>query len=136
MGAILASVGLILLPQADLFIAFLPALWVGTGMLMIMDASFNISMEPFRAFVADILNEEQRTVGFTTQTVLIGIGAVVGSWLPYVLAEYFGIANRAEEGSVPLNLILSFVIGAAVLIITIWLPYLPFENIRRKKLIR
>lgn len=118
-GAILASVGLILLPQADLFIAFLPALWVGTGMLMIMDASFNISMEPFRAFVADILNEEQRTFGFTTQTVLIGIGAVIGSWLPYILAEYFNIANRAEEGSVPLNLILSFIIGAAVLIITI-----------------
>ncbi|MGX1023526.1 MFS transporter [Flavobacterium sp. CS20] len=118
-GAILASIGLVLLPQADLFIAFLPALWVGAGMLMIMDASFNISMEPFRAFVADILNEDQRTVGFTTQTVLIGIGAVVGSWLPYVLTEYFGIANRAEEGTVPLNLILSFVIGAAVLMITI-----------------
>jgi len=118
-GAILASVGLILLPQADLFIAFLPPLWVGTGMLMIMDASFNISMEPFRAFVADILNEEQRTFGFTTQTVLIGIGAVVGSWLPYVLTEYFDVANRAEEGSVPLNLILSFVTGAVVLIITI-----------------
>ncbi len=118
-GAALASIGLVLLPQADLFIAFLPALWVGTGMLMIMDASFNISMEPFRAFVADILNEDQRTVGFTTQTVLIGIGAVAGSWLPYVLTEYFGIANRAEEGAVPLNLILSFVIGAAVLIITI-----------------
>lgn len=118
-GAILASVGLILLPQADLFIAFLPALWVGTGMLMIMDASFNISMEPFRAFVADILNEDQRTFGFTTQTVLIGVGAVVGSWLPYVLAEYFGIANRAEQGTVPLNLILSFIIGAVVLIVTI-----------------
>lgn len=115
-GAILASIGLVLLPQADLFIAFLPALWVGTGMLMIMDASFNISMEPFRAFVADILDEEQRTFGFTTQTVLIGIGAVVGSWLPYILAEYFGVANRAEEGSVPLNLILSFIIGAVVLI--------------------
>lgn len=118
-GAILASIGLVLLPQADLFIAFLPALWVGTGMLMIMDASFNISMEPFRAFVADILDEEQRTFGFTTQTVLIGIGAVVGSWLPYILAEYFDVANRAEEGSVPLNLILSFIIGAVVLISTI-----------------
>ena len=118
-GAILASVGLVLLPQADLFIAFLPALWVGTGMLMIMDASFNISMEPFRAFVADILNKEQRTIGYTTQTVLIGIGAVIGSWLPYVLAEFFGVSSDADEGSVPLNLILSFVIGAAVLIITI-----------------
>jgi maltose/moltooligosaccharide transporter len=118
-GAILASVGLILLPQADLFIAFLPALWVGTGMLMIMDISFNISMEPFRALVADVLNKDQRTLGFTTQTILIGIGAVLGSWLPYMLAEFAGISNRAEEGTVPLNLVWSFILGAVVLIITI-----------------
>ncbi|GGE32703.1 MFS transporter [Psychroflexus planctonicus] len=118
-GAILASIGLILLPQADLFIAFLPALWVGTGMLMIMDISFNISMEPFRALVADVLNKEQRTLGFTTQTILIGIGAVLGSWLPYVLSEYFDISNRAEDGTVPLNLIWSFIIGAIVLVVSI-----------------
>ncbi|SHE36968.1 maltose/moltooligosaccharide transporter [Psychroflexus salarius] len=118
-GAILASIGLILLPQADLFIAFLPALWVGTGMLMIMDISFNISMEPFRALVADVLDKEQRTLGFSVQTILIGIGAVIGSWLPYVLSEYFGLSNRAIEGNVPLNLIWSFIIGAVVLLVSI-----------------
>ncbi len=115
-GAILASLGLIFMPNSDMFTAFMPALWVGAGMLMIMDASFNIAMEPFRALVADVLPSDQRTLGFSVQTVLIGIGAVIGSWLPYVLTNWFGITNEAAVGEVPLNLLLSFFIGAAVLI--------------------
>lgn len=115
-GALLASCGLILMPQADLFVAFMPALWVGAGMLMIMDASFNIAMEPFRALVADMLPSDQRTLGFSIQTVLIGFGAVIGSWLPYALTNWFGISNLADKGTVPLNLLLSFIIGAAVLV--------------------
>jgi maltose/moltooligosaccharide transporter len=115
-GAILASIGLVLMPRADMFIAFLPALWVGAGMLMIMDASFNIAMEPFRALVGDNLRTDQRTLGFSVQTALIGFGAVIGSWLPYVLAKWFHISNEAEPGSIPLNLILSFLIGAIVLV--------------------
>lgn len=118
-GAILASIGLVLMPQADIFIAFLPALWVGAGMLMIMDASFNIAMEPFRALVGDNLRTDQRTLGFSVQTALIGFGAVIGSWLPYVLTNWFGVSNEAVEGTVPLNLIFSFIIGAAILIISI-----------------
>jgi len=118
-GAILASIGLVLMPQADMFIAFLPALWVGAGMLMIMDASFNIAMEPFRALVGDNLRTDQRTKGFSVQTALIGIGAVIGSWLPYVLANWFGISNVSEEGSVPMHLIWSFIIGAIVLVVSI-----------------
>jgi len=118
-GALLASVGLILMPNAEMFTAFLPALWVGAGMLMIMDASFNVAMEPFRALVADILPSDQRTLGFSIQTVLIGIGAVIGSWLPYALANWFGVSNNAAEGEVPLNLLISFIIGAAVLVVSI-----------------
>ena len=118
-GAVLASFGLVLMPNADMFTGFMPALWVGAGMLMIMDASFNIAMEPFRALVADLLPSDQRTLGFSVQTILIGIGAVIGSWLPYVLTNWFGIANTAEPGKVPLSLMLSFIIGAIVLIITI-----------------
>ena len=118
-GAILSSVGLILMPQADIFIAFLPALWVGAGMLMIMDASFNIAMEPFRALVGDNLRTDQRTLGFSVQTALIGFGAVVGSWLPYVLTNWFGVSNTASGAVVPLNLILSFIIGAIILIASI-----------------
>ncbi|NNC46090.1 MAG: MFS transporter, partial [Winogradskyella sp.] len=118
-GAILASLGLILMPNSDMFTAFMPALWVGAGMLMIMDASFNIAMEPFRALVADVLPSDQRTLGFSVQTILIGIGAVIGSWLPYVLTNWFGVMNEAKVGEVPLNLLLSFVVGAAVLMISI-----------------
>ena len=118
-GALLASIGLILMPQAEIFIAFLPALWVGAGMLMIMDASFNIAMEPFRALVGDNLRTDQRTLGFSVQTALIGFGAVIGSWLPYVLTNWFGVSNRDENGGVPMHLILSFIIGAAILVISI-----------------
>jgi len=118
-GAILAAIGLIMMPQADLFVAIMPALWVGAGFLMIMDASFNIAMEPFRALVADKLDSDQRTLGFSVQTALIGIGAVIGSWLPYALTNWFGVSNEAPEGVVPTSLIWSFIIGAAVLVITI-----------------
>lgn len=118
-GALLASIGLILMPQAEIFITFLPALWVGAGMLMIMDASFNIAMEPFRALVGDNLRTDQRTLGFSVQTALIGFGAVIGSWLPYVLTNWFGVSNRNEGGGVPMHLILSFVIGAIILVCSI-----------------
>ena len=116
-GALLASIGLILMPQAEIFIAFMPALWVGAGMLMIMDASFNIAMEPFRALVGDNLRADQHTLGLSVQTALIGVGAVVGSWLPYVLTNWFGVSNLASENSaVPKNLIYSFIIGAIILV--------------------
>lgn len=118
-GALLASVGLILMPQADIFIALMPALWVGAGMLMIMDASFNIAMEPFRALVGDNLRNDQATLGFSVQTALIGFGAVVGSWLPYVLTNWFGVSNDSINGGVPKHLVLSFIIGAACLVVSI-----------------
>ncbi|WP_047550614.1 MFS transporter [Psychroserpens sp. Hel_I_66] len=116
LGAVLASIGMVLIPQADFMIAILPALWVGAGMLMIMDASFNIAMEPFRALVADNLADEQTTKGFSIQTALIGIGAVIGSWLPWVLTNWFGVAKISAEGTVPDNLLWSFIIGAIVLV--------------------
>jgi maltose/moltooligosaccharide transporter len=114
-GALMAAIGLVLMPQSDILTTLMPALWVGAGMLMIMDASFNIAMEPFRALVADMLPSDQRTLGFSIQTVLIGIGAVIGSALPYVLNNWFGVSNVSESG-VPYNVVLSFIIGAAVLV--------------------
>ncbi|MBK9568162.1 MAG: MFS transporter [Saprospiraceae bacterium] len=120
-GAIMASIGLMLMPNAGLFTAFLPALWVGAGMLMIMDASFNVAMEPFRALVADKLSTDQRTAGFAIQTVLIGLGAVIGSWLPTILVDWFGVSGTAPEGSIPANVIYAFVAGAMVLLAAILL---------------
>jgi maltose/moltooligosaccharide transporter len=115
-GAVLAAIGLMLMPNADLFTSVVPVLWVGAGFLMIMDASFNIAMEPFRALVGDKLSTEQRTDGFSIQTVLIGIGAVIGSWMPYVLVNWFGYNDTAPAGEVPDSLVLSFVAGAVVLL--------------------
>lgn len=119
-GAILTSTALILMPNAPHLATFIAPMFIGGGMLMIMDASINISMEPFRALVADKLPEEQHSLGFSMQTLLIGIGAVVGSWLPYILGNWFGVTKEpAREGLIPLNVSLSFYIGAAVLLGTI-----------------
>ncbi|MEJ2679453.1 MAG: MFS transporter, partial [Gemmatimonadota bacterium] len=106
-GAILASLALVAMPNS-------PALWVAAGMLWIMDASINISMEPFRAFVGDNLPSGQRTIGFAMQSFFIGVGAVVASLLPYLLTRYFGVSNEAPEHMIPASVRLSFYIGAAV----------------------
>ncbi|RLD65811.1 MAG: MFS transporter, partial [Bacteroidetes bacterium] len=111
-GAILASIALILMPNS-------PSLWIAVGMLWIMDASINITMEPFRAFVGDMLPNEQRTKGFTMQSFFIGIGAFVASWLPYMLSEWFNISNTAPEGQIPQTVILSFYLGGGVFLLAV-----------------
>ena len=118
-GAIVASFALMFLPNADILVSILPPLYVGAGILMIMDASFNVAMEPFRALVADLLPADQRTLGFSVQTCLIGLGAVLGSWLPYIFAEWMGVAKTAPPGEVPYNVTLSFYVGAVVFLIAI-----------------
>ena len=118
-GAIFASIALLFMPNSSALAALIPPMFVGAGILMIMDASINVSMEPFRALVADMLPSDQRTLGFSVQTMLIGIGAVVGSWLPYVLAEWVGISKQAAPGEVPDNVIFSFYFGAAAFISSI-----------------
>ena len=112
-GAILSSIALVVLPNSGLLTSVLPVLWMGAGMVMIMDASFNVSMEPFRALVADNLPESQRTSGFAIQTFLIGIGAVVGSALPSLLAQ-MGFSQEAGPSGVADNIRYSFYIGAVV----------------------
>jgi len=104
-GAILASLALVVMPHS-------PVLWIAAGMLWIMDASINISMEPFRALVADLLPSEQRTMGFAVQSFFIGIGAVIASMLPYMLTNWFGVSNESVGGSIPDSVTYSFYIGA------------------------
>jgi len=111
-GAILASIALILMPNS-------PALWMAVGMLWIMDASINISMEPFRAFVGDMLPNAQRTLGFTMQSFFIGIGAFVASWLPYILSNWFNISNTAPEGQIPDTVKFSFYLGGIVFLVAV-----------------
>jgi maltose/moltooligosaccharide transporter len=113
-GAILASLAIIFMPNS-------PSLWIAAGMLWIMDASINISMEPFRAFVGDMLPSEQRTAGFAMQSFFIGTGAVIASALPYIMTNWFGISNIAPEGEIPASVKFSFYFGAIVfLLAVIW----------------
>lgn len=118
-GTILCCIALVLLPNSGVFLAGKSALLIGAGMLMIMDASINVSMEPFRALVADNLSDKQRTMGFSIQTFLIGIGAVVGSWLPWMMANWFHVSASAPPGQVADNVIFSFYVGAIVFFLAI-----------------
>lgn len=106
-GAILASAALLVMPNS-------PTLWIAAGMLWIMDASINVSMEPFRAFVGDMLPPKQRTSGFAMQSFFIGVGAVIASALPWVMTNWLGISNTAAPGLVPDSVKWSFYIGGSV----------------------
>jgi len=103
-GAILATIALFAMPNST-------ALWMAVIMLWLMDASINISMEPFRAFVGDMLPNSQRTSGFAMQSFFIGIGAVVASALPYLMTNWFGVSNIADDGGIPDAVKWSFYLG-------------------------
>jgi len=106
-GAILATLALIAMPNS-------PALWIAAGLLWILDASINISMEPFRAFVGDQLPSQQRPTGYAMQSFFIGVGSVVASLLPWLLARY-GVSNTAPDGAIPDTVRYAFYAGAAAL---------------------
>jgi maltose/moltooligosaccharide transporter len=112
-GAILATLALFIITNS-------PSWLFATGMLWIMDASINISMEPFRAFVGDMLSSGQRTMGFAMQSFFIGVGAVLGSFLPWLLVKLFNVSEVPDPGKLlPLNLKMSFYIGGGLLILAV-----------------
>ena len=127
-GAVLASLALIAMPNSS-------SLWMAAGLLWILDASVNISMEPFRAFVGDMLPKEQRKSGFAMQSLLIGLGAVLSSALPFILSNGFGVSKEATvESPIPPAVKLAFYIGAGVFIAAVLVTILttreyPPENI-------
>ena len=111
-GAILASLTLIAMPNSG-------AVWMAAGLLWILDASINVTMEPFRAFVGDLLPREQRKSGFAMQSLLIGLGAVLSSALPYMLTNWFAVTNSAGEGVIPRTVRLSFYIGSGIFLLAV-----------------
>ncbi|MDO7851126.1 MFS transporter [Hymenobacter convexus] len=111
-GALLASLALVVMPNVT-------ALWMAAGMLWILDSSINISMEPFRALVGDLLPSQQRTTGFGAQTFFIGVGAIVGSSLPWMFANWFGVSNTPEPGHISLSLKYSFYVGGLVFFLAV-----------------
>jgi len=119
-GAVLTAIGLVFLPNSASVSVFLAAgvLLFAVLFLALMDASINVVMEPFRALVGDMLPKHQGTIGFSVQTIIIGIGAVIGSSMPLWLTK-LGVSNMAPVGFVPDSVIYSFYIGAVVLLLTI-----------------
>lgn len=109
-GAILSSLALFVMPTSG-------TLWMAAGLLWVLDASINITMEPFRAFVADKLNEEQRTTGFVTQSFFIGLGASLAGWLPLVFRN-FGVTGNTE-GGIPLTIKYAFQLGAVAFLLAV-----------------
>ena len=111
-GAILSSLALLLMPNS-------PALWAAAGMLWIMDASINVTMQPFRAFIGDMLPDKQRTQGFAVQTFFIGASSVVASISPYLFTKWLHIANTAPAGQIPPSVKWSFYVGAVAFLLTV-----------------
>ena len=110
-GAILSSITLFFIPYSS-------TLWIAAGLLWILDASINISMEPFRALVADKLDDTQRSYGFMVQTLVIGIGTWIASNLPWFIS-YIGFSDSAPIGVVPMSVKIAFAIGALVFLSSI-----------------
>jgi len=110
-GAVLSSLALFFVPHS-------PALWIAAGFLWVLDASINISMEPFRALVADKLSDAQRSYGFVVQTLIIGIGTWIASNLPWMVSK-MGVSNAAASGVVPMSVKVAFAIGAFVFLVSI-----------------
>ena len=111
-GAILSSIALIFMPHS-------PVLWVAAGLLWVMDVFGNVAMEPFRAFVADKLNEEQRTQGFVMQSLMIGLGGSIASALPWIMTNLFHKSETAASGIIPDNVKWSFYIGAFFFLVAV-----------------
>ena len=124
-GAMITTLGLFIMPSSS-------ALWMAAGMLWIIDSSLNLTMEPFRAYVGDMLPEEQRTTGYATQSFFIGLGGTLGSALPWLLANRFGFSNEPEKvteilhgievtvsSTLPDNIRMTFYIGAVILFVAV-----------------
>lgn len=118
-GAIAAATGMLLMPNASLFVAFMVPMLFGGMMLALMDGAFNVTMQPFRALVADMVPDEQRTLGYSIQALLINIGAVIGSILPFVLTNVIGLENTAPKGEVAQTVTWAFYIGASALFLSV-----------------
>ncbi|WJG07886.1 MFS transporter [Aliiglaciecola sp. LCG003] len=115
-GALAAALGMFLMPNAPLFVAFMVPMLFGAMMLALMDASFNVCFQPFRALVSDMVPPKQRNIGYSVQSLLINIGAVVGSILPFVLTNVVGLENTAKAGEVAPSVTWAFYLGATVLL--------------------
>lgn len=115
-GAVVAATAMVLLPNSSMMVAFIPPMIFGLVIFAIKDAAFNVTFQPFRSLVSDMVPPEQRNLGYSVQTLLINIGAVFGSILPFVLTNVVGLDNASKAGEVAPSVIWAFYIGATVLL--------------------
>lgn len=119
-GALLSTLCLFMMPKAEIFVAIMAPLLFAAVIFLFMDVSFNVTMQPFRALVSDMLNPEQQTKGYSIQSFLINCGAVIGSILPFALVTIFGISNASTaESKIPASVSWSYYIGGAILLLTV-----------------
>lgn len=111
-GAILSSIALFFMPNS-------PTVWIAAGTLWILDSCINISMEPFRAFVADNLNDKQRSLGYAMQSMFIGGASFIAGFLPTLLVDWMGISRQKINGGIPENIVWSFYIGSGVFLLAV-----------------
>lgn len=116
-GAIISTLALLLMPNCPAILAFAP-LAMGAFILLFMDLSFNVTMQPFRALVSDMLDDSQKTQGYVVQTFLINLGAVIGALLP-LLMTWLGVSDEAAPGQVSKHIAYSYYIGGAILLLTV-----------------
>ena len=116
-GAIISTIALLLMPNCPVLLAFAP-LAMGAFILLFMDLSFNVTMQPFRALVADMLDDSQKTTGYVVQTFLINLGAVIGAFLPLVMT-WFGVSDEAVPGQVSRHIAYSYYAGGVILLLTV-----------------
>lgn len=123
-GAIVSAFAMFFMPNSEIVAHIMPPVFFGACMLLFMDCAFNVSMQPFRSLVGDMVNDDQRNQGYSVQSLLTNIGAVVGSFLPFLIA-YIGIRNAPIDGErVAPSVIASFYIGGALLLLTVlWTCY-------------
>ncbi len=111
-GAILSSLLLFVMPNSG-------TMWMAAGVLWILDSSINVTMEPFRAFVADNLDDKQRSLGFAMQSMFIGLASFIAGYLPQVLVNWFHVSREKTNGSIPQNILMSFYIGGVVFLVSV-----------------
>ncbi|AWB66390.1 MFS transporter [Saccharobesus litoralis] len=123
-GAAAAAVAMCMMPNAPLFVQLMSPMIFGAVMLALMDASFNVAFQPFRSLVSDMVPAEQRNQGYSVQSLLINVGAIIGSILPFVLTNVVGLENAAKAGEVAPSVTIAFYIGATIMLGTVlWTVY-------------
>ena len=116
-GLVVSAIMMFLMPNSYIVSRIMPPVLAGVCILFLMQSAFNVSMQPYRSLVGDMVNSEQSNLGYSVQTIVSNLGAIVGSCLPFLLA-YIGFSNQASEGRIAPSVSWAFYIGIGFLVLT------------------